>query len=180
MAIMNFTKGRIKNVYLFDEGVKQAMKKLMIICLTVIVLLCGCGQEKEQIVEEAEGGEVPTFLVDGELISYEDTGDGNCVIKLKVWSHGINKVEQKDVEYAEITTTMKEFGPLSRKDETQYDAREILPGDYVECWPFDWEYELKDNTLYAHVDYLKWEYADRVDYIKERIKEEYGYDVDER
>lgn len=112
------------------------------------------------------------FLVQGELISYEDTGDGNCIIKLNVWNHGADDANE-EIKYAEITTSMEEFAPLSRKDETRYDAREILPGDYVNCRTTEWKYELKDDTMYAYADIVAWYYADD-DYeeaVKNIIKE---------
>ena len=163
------------------------MKRLIIIGITIIALLCGCGQKTEvpekTIDEEAEedGYNTPLFLVDGELISYEDTEDGNCVIKLKVWNHALRSKYPDDVKYAEITTTMKEFAPYSRIDPRLEDSREIMPGDYVECYPTDWNYELKGNTLYVKMDdMILWEYAEDAAHIKQDIKALYGYDVDNR
>ncbi|MBE5937180.1 MAG: hypothetical protein E7265_04020 [Lachnospiraceae bacterium] len=153
------------------------MKRLMIIGITIIALLCGCGQKTEVPEEtydaEDGGGNAPLFLVGGELISYEDTGDGNCVIKLKVWNHAIRDKDKKqmDIKYAEITTTMEVFKPFSRIDPMRDDTREIMPGDYVMCCPIDWDLSLngnypmkvKDNTLYAEIgDMIWWKYAEEV------------------
>jgi len=149
------------------------MKRLMIIGITIIALLCGCGQKTEvpeKTIDEEDGtGEIPIFLVEGELISYEDTGDGNCVIKLKVWNHAINEKRRADIRYAEITTTMEVFMPFPEIDPNRYNPREIMPGDYVMCCPLDWDHSLngnypmkvKDNTLYAEIgDMIWWRYAD--------------------